>query len=94
MKIYLDSNFHLLRSGDLESITFERPEISLKDLLLELSGLSPDSPAFLEHDRTSLMPGWDVEINGRSFALCPGQMEAVLKDGDKVFIRLELLGGG
>ncbi|OGP53437.1 MAG: hypothetical protein A2Y65_07030 [Deltaproteobacteria bacterium RBG_13_52_11] len=94
MKIYLESNFLLLGSEDAESMDFERSEMTLKELLEVLSRRSTDSPEFLRHDGKDLNPGWDIEVNGRAYAMCDGGLEAMLKDGDKVTIKLILLGGG
>ena len=94
MIIHLDSNFHLLGSSDLDDITFDRSEVTLSELLRTLSGLSPDCPTFLEQGEEKLVPGWEVEVNGRSYALYPEEIKTAVKDGDKVYIRLELLGGG
>jgi hypothetical protein len=94
MKVYLDSNFLLLGSEDAESMDFERPAITLKELLEALSHRSTDSPEFLRQDGTDLSPGWDIEVNGRAYALCDGGLETLLQDGDTVTIKLMILGGG
>jgi hypothetical protein len=94
MRIYLESNFLLLGSETIESIDFEHPEVSLKELLAALSRRSADSLEFLRSDGTNLSLDWDIEVNGRSFGLCDGGLEALLKDGDTVTIKLALLGGG
>ena len=94
MRIDLESNFLLLGSEDLKAIEFDLPAVPLKELLETLSRRSSDSPEFLDSRGSALNQGWDVEINGVSFALCDGRLDTFLKDGDKVFIKLELLGGG
>lgn len=94
MRIYLESNFLLLGSETIESIDFERPEVTLKELLEALSRRSDDSLEFLRSDGKDLSLDWDIEVNGRSFGLCDGGLEAILKDGDTVTIKLALLGGG
>jgi hypothetical protein len=94
MRIYLESNFLLLGSETIESIDFELPEVSLKELLAALSRRSADSLEFLRNDGTDLSLDWDIEVNGRSFGLCDGGLEAILNDGDTVTIKLALLGGG
>jgi hypothetical protein len=94
MRIYLESNFLLLGSETIESIDFERPEVSLKELLEALSRRSADSLEFLRSDGKDLNFDWDIEVNGRSFGLCDGGLEAILKNGDTVTIKLALLGGG
>jgi hypothetical protein len=94
MKIHLESNFFLLGSEDAESMDFELPEVTLKELLETISQRSTNSPEFLNRDGTDLGLGWDIEVNGRSFGLCEGGVKTILKDGDKVTIKLDLLGGG
>ncbi|MEJ2066938.1 MAG: hypothetical protein P8Y09_03070 [Deltaproteobacteria bacterium] len=94
MKIYLESNFMLLGSETIESIDFDRSAVTLKELLETLSRRSADSLEFLRSDGKDLSLDWDIEVNGRSFGLCEGGLEALLKDGDTVTIKLALLGGG
>jgi hypothetical protein len=94
MRIYLESNFMLLGSETIESLDFGRPEVTLKELLGTLSRRSADSLEFLRSDGKDLSLDWGIEVNGRSFGLCDGGLDAILKDGDTVTIRLALLGGG
>ena len=94
MKIYLESNFMLLGSETIDSIDFDGPAVTLKELLGTLSRRSADSLEFLRSDGKDLSLDWDIEVNGRSFGLCDGGLEAALKDGDTVTIKLALLGGG
>ena len=94
MKIYLESNFMLLGSEDIESMDFDSPEITLKKLLEEISGRSANSPDFLNRSGTDIAIGWDVEVNGRTYGMYEGGVNAVLRHGDKVSIKLDLLGGG
>jgi molybdopterin converting factor small subunit len=94
MRIYLESNFMLLGSETIESIDFDRLDVTLKELLEALSRRSADSLEFLRSDGKDLSLDWDIEVNGRSFGLYDGGLEAHLKDGDTVAIKLALLGGG
>jgi hypothetical protein len=94
MRIHLESNFMLLGSETIESIDFDLPAVTLKELLKALCRRSADSLEFLRADGTDLSLDWDIEVNGRSFGLCEGGLEALLKDGDTVTIKLALLGGG
>lgn len=94
MKINLESNFMLLGSETIESIAFDRTAVTLKELLEALSHRAANSLEFLRNDGTDLSLDWGIEVNGRSFGLCDGGLEALLKDGDTVTIKLALLGGG
>jgi hypothetical protein len=94
MRVYLESNFLLLGSETIESINFERTEVSLKELLETLTHRSAHSLEFLGNNGTDLSLDWGIEINGRSFGLYDGGLEALLKNGDTVTIKLALLGGG
>ena len=94
MRIYLDSNFFLLGAKDMESIDLECAEISARGLLESLSRHHLHSLKFLQPRGKALRPGWDIEINGRKLALYDEGLNSVLKEGDRVAIRLELLSGG
>ncbi len=94
MTIQLESNFMLLGDRDLPSIDFDRPHVSLVELLEELSGRSSNSLQFLSRDRKALDEGWVVEVNGSGLGELPQGMETSLRDGDRVAIKLSLLGGG
>jgi hypothetical protein len=94
MRIHLESNFMLLGSETIENIDFDRPAVTLKELLKALSRRSADSLEFLRGDGKDLSLDWAIEVNGRSFGLYDGGLEALLKDGDTVTIKLALLGGG
>ncbi len=94
MKINLESNFMLLGSEDIESIDFEAEEVTLKDLLETIAGRSTNSPEFLNRDGTDIAIGWEIAINGRPMSECEKGIQTALKDGDKVAINLDLLGGG
>ena len=94
MKIHLESNFMLLGTEDIESIDFENPEVSVKMLLETISSRSTNSPEFLNREGSDMAIGWEIGINGRSLGECAEGINTVLKDGDKVAINLDLLGGG
>jgi len=94
MKLNLESNFMLLGSEDIENIDFETSEVTLKELLETISERSTNSPEFLNREGTEISIGWDIAINGRSLGECENGISTVLKDGDKVAINLDLLGGG
>lgn len=95
MRIYLESNFFLLGAGgDIDSIDFNRPEMTLRELLEALSHRSPDSPEFFTPGGTDLSMGWTVEVNGNVLGLFNVGLETVLRDGDRVGIKLDLICGG
>lgn len=94
MRIKLESNFMLLGSGDIDHIDFDSPEITLKRLLDEIALRAANSPRFLNREGTDLCIGWVVEIDGRPFDMCQGGVNTVLKDGARVVINIEMLGGG
>ncbi len=95
MRINLESNFFLLGAdGNLEHIDFDRPGITVRDLLDALSRRSSDSPEFFAADATELCPGWTVEVNGNALGLFNDGLETVLQHGDTVAIKLDLICGG
>jgi molybdopterin converting factor small subunit len=95
MKVYLESNFYLLgEDGNLESMELEGDGVTLGELLESLSRLSPDSPEFLSPRARDVSPGWIVKLNGNDLGLFNEGLDAVLKDGDRVVINLELICGG
>lgn len=94
MRVNLESNFILLGSEDIDCIDFSSSEITLKGLLETISKLSTNSIKFLYPSGIELIPDWDIEINGQPLALSNGGISTVLKDGDRVSIKLMLLGGG
>lgn len=94
MRVHLESNFFLLGSQDLESIDFERSDVTLRELLDIVSHRSCEAPEFFLQGRAELSPGWIVEVNGNPLGLYNVGLETILKDGDKVAIKLELICGG
>ena len=94
MRINLESNFMLLGSEDIERIDFETTEVTLKGLLEAISSRSTNNPEFLNKDGTDVTIGWDISINGCPLGESERGVNSVLRDGDKVEINLDLLGGG
>jgi len=84
----------LLGSEDIDCIDFTLPEITLRQLLETIAQRSTNSPQFLNRDGTRLSTGWAININGQSLDVCPGGIHTILKDGDRVLINIEMLGGG
>jgi hypothetical protein len=94
MTIHLESNFMLLGDSDLPSIDFDRPHLTLAELLEEISGRSSSTLQFLSRHRKALDEGWEIRVNGFPFDYLPHGIETSLRDGDRVAIKLSLLGGG
>lgn len=94
MTITLASNFMLLGDRDITSIDFDRPSVTLAELLDELSGRSTNTTQFFSAGTNVLLEGWELEVNGRAFADLSDGLATVLEDGDRVAITLVLLGGG
>lgn len=94
MRVNLESNFMLLGSEDIDCIDFSSSEITLKELLETISTLSTNSINFLYPNGMELTTDWDIEINGQPLGLSNGGINTILKDGDRVSIKLMLLGGG
>ncbi len=94
MTVQLESNFMLLGDSDLPSIELDGPRVTLAELLEELSGRSSNNLQFLSRDRRAIDEGWVVEVNGSTLGDLPQGIETALKDGDRVAIKLLLLGGG
>ena len=94
MTIKLESNFMLLGDRDITSIAFDRPSVTLAELLDELSGRSTNTMQFFLPGGHSLLEGWELEVNGRVFADLAEGLATPLHDGDRVAITLVLLGGG
>jgi hypothetical protein len=93
MTINLDSNFFILGSHDLTKIELQE-SLTLKDLLQELSRLSPDSPEYVMPGGETLSPGWTVQINGNILGFNNAGLDTALRDGDRVSINLDLICGG
>jgi len=94
MKIASESNYILLGSEDIDSMDFESQAITIKELLVTVSDRSANSVEFLSRDGSDLAIDVEIEINGRSLALCSDSVNTVLRDGDRVGIRLMPTGGG
>jgi len=92
--IELQSNFMLLGDRDLTSIDIDRPSLTLAELLEEIAGQSNNTLQFLAAGTNVLDEGWEVEVNGLAFADLAQGIATALRDGDRVAIKLSLLGGG
>ena len=93
MTVTLDSNFMLLGDADLRTIDFDR-DVSLAELLNEISSRSADSVQILVTSGAALDEGWEIEVNGCTFFGLVDGLDTVLHDGDRVAINLSLICGG
>lgn len=93
MKIFIQSNFVIPGLDDKEDIEFDTSEIRLRDLLERLSSLSPTR---IEYIRNGIIDPaeWEVEVNGIPYFKCKDGLDTILKDNDRVTIRIMALGGG
>ncbi len=95
MKIYLKSNFSIPGLEDRESIDFDRSQITLRELLEELSARAPNPVEYVRPGAKALDPyEWEVDINGTPYQDHGSGLETLLKNGDTVTIRIIPLGGG
>jgi len=86
MKINLESNFKLLGSHDIDSVTFDITQMSVKDLLKIMSERSTKTPEYLNDNETDLAGLFQVHVNGRTLTFCESGINTMLKDGDIVSI--------
>lgn len=95
MRIHIQSNFFVPGLEDNESVDFDAEEMTLREFLEALSGMSPDRVEYVEPEATLLDPeDWEVDINGIPYQNCPRGLESPLHDGDTVTIRILAQGGG
>jgi len=95
MKIYVKSNFMVPGLKDEESIELDCSGITLRGFLDELSARAPNPIEYVRPGAKTLDPAeWEVEINGLPYQHLSNCLDASLKDGDTVTIRIMVLGGG
>ena len=95
MRINLRSNFVLPGLEGEESIEFDRSQITLREILEELSRRAPTRIEYVRPGARALDPDeWEVEVNGVPYQSCGAGLETSLRDGDTVTIRILALGGG
>jgi hypothetical protein len=95
MRITLRSNFVLPGLEGEESIEFDCSQITLGEFLGELSRRAPIRIEYVRSGARTLDPDeWEVEVNGVPYQSYEGGLEALLRDGDTVTIRILALGGG
>ncbi len=95
MKIFIESNFVVPGLEDETGLDIDQPETTLREFLEKLSSMSPDRVEYVAPGAQALDPfDWEVEINGLPYQDYEGGLEHLLKDGDRVTIRIVALGGG
>ena len=96
MKITIKSNFVVPGVEEKEYAEFNRPQMTLREMLEELGRFA--APAPIEYVRPGarvLDPDdWEVDINDVPYQKCDKALDTPLRDGDTVFIRILSLGGG
>jgi len=101
MNIFIESNVFIpgverQAASNAQSIHLDRPTLTLREFLEELTERA--KPTHVEYVRPGaqmLDPyDWEVEINGVPYQDFTGGLDAPLKEGDTVNIRVLVLGGG
>ena len=93
VKIFLESNFKLLGSHNIDSIDLDCLEMPLRDFLKTMSNRSTKSPEYLTDDGSDVDGLFQVHVNGRMLSLCEEGLNTVLRDGDTVAICMNVLEG-
>ena len=100
MKIFIESNVFIpgveRQASNAQSVDFDRGALSLREFLEELAARAlPTHVEYVRPGAEMLDPyDWQVEINGVPYQNCTGALDAPLKEGDTVNIRVLVLGGG
>ncbi|OGP66201.1 MAG: hypothetical protein A2170_00230 [Deltaproteobacteria bacterium RBG_13_53_10] len=95
MRIHIKSNFFVPGLEKKESVDLERPHMTLREFLEELSKMSPTAIEYVRPGGDVLDPDdWEVDINGVPYQHCSHGLRTVLKDGDTVAIKILAMGGG
>jgi len=95
MRIDVRSNFILPGLEGKESIELECSQITLRGFLEELSRRAPIRIEYVRPGVGAIDPDeWEVEVNGVPYERDGAGLEAFLRDGDTVTIRILALGGG
>ena len=95
MKILTKSNFVIPGLEEEESLELSGSEITLMGFFKELSKRSPDPLEYVEQGADRLDPDdWEVDINDVPYQDYEEGLGKILKDGDRVTIRIMAQGGG
>jgi len=95
MRIHVRSNFFVPGLENRDSVDFERPQMTIREFLEELSKMSPTPIEYVRPGDETLDPDdWEVDLNGIPYQHCNEGLRTLLKDGDTVTIKIMALGGG
>ena len=90
MILRLRSNFDL----GTETMELGAPEVSLRDLLLELARRGPGDVDYIDRKTGDVDELFEVYINGKDYRFLPRRLDTLAKDGDEVQISVIPFGGG
>ena len=95
MKIFVESNFIIPGLENEDRLNFDESELTLKRFFERLSEISSNRLEFIETDSLDINPeDWEIEINGMPYQNYEKGLAHLLKDGDRVGIKILPIGGG
>ncbi len=95
MKIHIKSNFIVPGLEDKDSLDINGSEISVRAFLEKISTMSPQGLKYVEPGADRLDADyWEVDINDIPYQDREKGLEHLLRDGDRVTIKIMALGGG
>jgi hypothetical protein len=95
MWICVESNFLVPGLEEADGVEIDLPVVTLRQFLNLLSAKAPTPLEYVKPGASAVDPyEWEVEINGSPYQQHEGCLDAVLKDGDTVTIRIVPIGGG
>ena len=95
MRVNIKSNFVFPGLENKENLDLDRPTLTLREFLEELSMMAPIRIEYVRPGTKTLAPDeWEVDINDIPYQQYSEGLETFLKDGDTVTIRISALGGG
>ena len=95
MKIRIESNFVLPGMEGIDEIDLDRPRVTLRAVLEELSSKSSGRVKYIRSSTDAVDPAsFVIEVNGAPNPGSRDSLEMALNDGDTVTVRISPLGGG
>ena len=95
MKIEIVSNFVIPGLEDQDGIFMDKPMVTLREVLEELSLRSSGRVTYIKPSTGAVDPmNFLIEVNGLPIQDTKESLEVMLKEGDIVKIQLAPLGGG